>query len=168
MPVIFSFWQLMKSPRRQALQVKSWPPCHPTPTRWPGFQLVTSGPTASTRPAISWPGTRGYWRPGQWPSFTSESLWQMPQASTLILTWLRPGSGMFLSTSSKFPPGLLTWTAFILDIALPHEFRLMEMLMEIERKEIDVRGDGKDSAFSGGTSVSPVQPGGDARLSIRQ
>jgi len=42
------------------------------------------------------------------------------------------------------------------------------MLMEIERKEIDVRGDGKDSAFSGGTSVSPVQPGGDARLSIRQ
>ncbi len=46
------------------------------------------------------------------------SLWQMPQASTLILTWLRAGSGIFLSTSSKLPPGLLTWTAFILGMAL--------------------------------------------------
>src|SRR6266849_4823079 len=107
----------MKSPRRQASQVKSWPPCHPTPTRWPGFQLATSAPTASMRPAISCPGTRGYWRPGQYPSFTSMSLWQMPQASTLIRTWLRAGSGMFLSTSSKLPPGLPTWTAFIFNIA---------------------------------------------------
>src|SRR5713101_1299190 len=45
------------------------------------------------------------------------SLWQMPQASTLIRTWLRAGSGMFLSTSSKLPPALATWTAFILGIA---------------------------------------------------
>src|SRR6266851_127947 len=41
----------------------------------------------------------------------------MPQASTLIRTWLRAGSGMFLSTSSKLPPALPTWTAFIFDIA---------------------------------------------------
>src|SRR5260370_6491489 len=45
------------------------------------------------------------------------SLWQMPQASTLMRTWLRAGSGMFLSTSSKLPPALATWTAFILGIA---------------------------------------------------
>src|SRR6266403_2805571 len=44
------------------------------------------------------------------------SLWQMPQASTLILTWSRVGSGMFLSTSSKLPPALPTWTAFIFDM----------------------------------------------------
>src|ERR1035438_1262172 len=116
MPVIFSFTQFMKSPRRQGSQTKQWPPCHPTPTRWPGFQLVTSVPMASMRPAISCPGTRGYWMPGQRPSFTNASLWQMPQASTLILTWARPGSGIFLSTSSRLPPGLATWTAFIVGI----------------------------------------------------
>jgi hypothetical protein len=36
---------------------------------------------------------------------------------------------MFLSTSSKLPPGLLTWTAFIFDMVHPHEFTLMQMLM---------------------------------------
>src|SRR5260370_9225678 len=45
------------------------------------------------------------------------SLWQMPQASTLMRTWLRAGSGMFLSTSSKLAPGLPTWTALIFEIA---------------------------------------------------
>ena len=29
---------------------------------------------------MSWPGTRGYCRPGQSPSFTSTSLWQIPPA----------------------------------------------------------------------------------------
>src|SRR6266567_3603604 len=103
----------MKSPRRQGSQVKQWPPCQPTPTRWPGFQLATSAPTVSTRPAISWPGTRGYCRPGQSPSLTSTSLWQTPQASTLTRTWARPGSGMGRSANSNGPPGLLTCTAFI-------------------------------------------------------
>src|SRR5260370_37475687 len=45
------------------------------------------------------------------------SLWQMPQASTLMRTWLRAGSWMLLSTSSKLPPAWATWTAFILGIA---------------------------------------------------
>src|SRR5450631_426094 len=126
MPVIFPFWQRTKSPRRQGSQVKQWPPCHPTPTRWPGFQLVTSAPTASMRPAISCPGIRGYWMPGQWPSFTRASLWQIPQASTLMRTWPRAGSGMFLSTSSRFPPALLTWTTFIRDILFPFVSRFME------------------------------------------
>src|SRR5882724_2297947 len=103
----------MKSPRRQGSQVKQWPPCQPTPTRWPGFQATTSGPTVSTRPAISWPGIRGYGRPGQSPSLTSTSLWQTPQASTLMRTCARPGSGMGRSTSSNGPPGLLTCTAFM-------------------------------------------------------
>jgi hypothetical protein len=44
---------------------------------------------------------------------TMASLWQTPQASTLIRTWARPVSGIGRSTISKFPPGLLTCTAFI-------------------------------------------------------
>src|SRR6266567_3002824 len=40
----------------------------------------------------------------------------MPHASTLIRTWPRPGSGTGRSTTSKFPPGLLIWTAFIGDL----------------------------------------------------
>src|SRR5215471_10686914 len=50
--VIFSKRHRMKSPRRQGSQVKQCPPCHPTPTRCPVFQIVTSAPTLSTRPAI--------------------------------------------------------------------------------------------------------------------
>jgi hypothetical protein len=53
--------------------------------------------------------------PGQYPSFTSASLWQMPQASTLMRTCPRPGCGMGRSTTSKFPPALLIWTAFMED-----------------------------------------------------
>src|SRR4029077_17003859 len=51
--------------------------------------------------------------PGHSPSLTSSSLWQMPQASTLMRTWPRAGSGVGRSTTSKFPLGLLTWTAFM-------------------------------------------------------
>src|SRR2546426_11789777 len=42
----------------------------------------------------------------------------MPQASTLIRTCPRAGSGMGRSTISKFPPGLLTCTAFTRDMFL--------------------------------------------------
>src|SRR6266481_2041471 len=113
MAVTFSNWQRMKSPRRQGSHVKQCPPCQPTPTRWPAFQLATSAPTVSIRPAISWPGTRGYCRPGQSPSLTMTSLWQTPHASTLMRTCPRPGSGIGRSTSSRAPPGLLTCTAFM-------------------------------------------------------
>jgi len=36
-PQIFALRQLAKSPRRHGRQVPSWPPCQPTPTRWPFF-----------------------------------------------------------------------------------------------------------------------------------
>src|SRR5512136_1239053 len=49
--------------------------------------------------------------PGKSPSTVKESLWQMPQASTLIRTWLGPGSGSGLSTSSKAPFGSRTCIA---------------------------------------------------------
>ena len=37
------------------------------------------------------------------PSLVKASLWQTPQACTLIRTWPGPGSGMSRSTSSKRP-----------------------------------------------------------------
>ena len=40
-PVIWARSQLMKSPLRQAVHTKQWPPCHPTPTRSPGFHSRT-------------------------------------------------------------------------------------------------------------------------------
>ena len=73
-------------------------------------------PTASTMPITSWPGTRGNCKPGQWPSLTNESLWQMPQAWTLIRTQPAPGCGISRSTISNGPPGRLTWAARIFDI----------------------------------------------------
>src|SRR5262245_59474692 len=41
--------------------------------------------------------------PGKAPSLTSESLWQIPQACTLIRTEPAPGSGIGRSTTSKGP-----------------------------------------------------------------
>src|SRR5678816_638871 len=88
MPVIFSTWQRMKLPRRQGSQTKQCPPCQPTPTRWPGFHCVTSSPTASMRPAISWPGTRGYCNPGK------------PDGITVT-----DAAGLYLDSDLR-PPGL--------------------------------------------------------------
>src|SRR3954454_7716570 len=64
-------------------------------------------------PTISCPGTRGYLIPGNVPSLVSESLWQIPQACTLIRTSPAPGSGMGRSTSSKGPLGRDTWATRI-------------------------------------------------------
>src|SRR6266498_525066 len=47
------------------------------------------------------------------PSFTSTSLWQMPQASTFTRTWPGPGLGTSRSTNSQSPPALLICAAFI-------------------------------------------------------
>jgi hypothetical protein len=41
--------------------------------------------------------------PGQVPSFVNESLWQTPQASTLMRTNPAPGSGISRSTISIGP-----------------------------------------------------------------
>src|SRR5262245_11556421 len=48
--------------------------------------------------------------PGKSDSFVTASLWQMPQASTLIRTWPGPGSGIGCSTRSKAPFGRVTRT----------------------------------------------------------
>src|SRR5262245_42134227 len=58
-------------------------------------------------PATSCPGTRGYCSPDQRLSFTSTSLWHMPQASTCTRTCPVPGAGIGHSTNAHPPPGLL-------------------------------------------------------------
>src|SRR6478736_3821741 len=50
--------------------------------------------------------------PGQ-PSFVSTSLWQIPQACTLMSTCPAPGLGISRSTISKSPPALGTCATFI-------------------------------------------------------
>src|SRR6266850_8286934 len=112
-------WQVTNSPRRHESQYPQCPPCQPTPTRWPCVHPATPWPTASTIPPISCPGTRGYWMPGQIPSLVAESLWQTPQASTLIRTCPELGSGISRSTISKGPLGRETCTARIFDMISP-------------------------------------------------
>src|SRR5262249_17740129 len=53
---------------------------------------------------------------GNSPSLMMESLWQMPQACTLIRTVPGPGSGIGRSTISKGPFGRETWATRILAI----------------------------------------------------
>src|SRR5262249_46528717 len=107
-------WQAKKSARRQLSQEKQCQACQPTPTRWPGCHRPgTSLPTASITPTTSCPGTRGKVMPGHWPSLVKTSLWQTPQAWTLIRTDPGPGSGIGRSTSSRGPPGRETWATRI-------------------------------------------------------
>src|SRR5216684_7914029 len=56
--------------------------------------------------------------PGKPPSFVSTSLWQSPQACTLIRTCPTPGSGISRSTIWKSAPGLETCANFIVVIAI--------------------------------------------------
>src|SRR5437764_9555268 len=107
-------WQAKKSPRRQLSQYPQCQACQPTPTRWPAcHRSGTSWPVASITPTTSCPGTRGKVMPGQRPSLVIASLWQMPQAWTLIRTDPGPGSGIGRSTSSRGPPGRETWATRI-------------------------------------------------------
>ena len=71
-----SIWEVFGDGiRSHARRTRHGPlPNQPTPTRCPGFQRGTSAPTASITPAISCPGTRGYWIPGQCPSLVKTSL----------------------------------------------------------------------------------------------
>ena len=54
-----------------------------------------------------------YWMPGNNSSLVKESLWHTPHACTMILTCLAPGSGVSLSTISKGPLCLDTYTESI-------------------------------------------------------
>ena len=65
-------------------------PSHGMPMRVPGTRVVTSRPTASTRPTISCPGTMGIVGFGNSPSTTWRSVRHTPHASTLTSTrWVR-------------------------------------------------------------------------------
>src|SRR5713226_5019752 len=55
--------------------------------------------------------------PGHKPSFVSTSLWQTPQACTLIRTCPAPGSGISRSTIWKPAPGLEIWATFMVATA---------------------------------------------------
>src|SRR2546428_6918962 len=59
------------------------------------------------------------------PSLISESLWQMPHASTLMRTCPPAGSGISRSTSSNGPFGRVTCTTRIFDIVPPRYSYLM-------------------------------------------
>src|SRR5262249_43120009 len=90
-----------------------------TPTRCPSVHLETPSPRASMTPATSWPGTRGYWSPGQCPFMTAESLWQTPQAATLTRTAPGGGSGIGRSTISNLwfgPASCATRIVFIVPV----------------------------------------------------
>src|SRR3954453_8114767 len=116
MPGTWPFAHEMKSPRRQASQVKSQPPNHPTPTRSPMLHASTPSPRASTAPATSWPGARGKSLPIA-PNTVSESEWQTPQAGALTRTWPGPGSGTSTSTTSNCPLASVTRAIFIVPMA---------------------------------------------------
>src|SRR3984893_624351 len=117
----------MKSPRRQDRQRPQCPPCQPTPTLCPDAQSSTYNDTASTIPTTSCPGTRGYWIPRKAPCLVNESLWQTPQAWTLMRTCRAVGSGTSRSTISKGPLALLTCTARMRDIATSKELRRLSV-----------------------------------------
>src|SRR4051794_15007103 len=107
-------WQAKWSLRRQLSQERQCQACQPTPTHWPACHRPgTSLPAASITPTTSCPGTRGKVMPGHWPSLVKTSLWQTPQAWTLIRTDPGPGSGIGRSTSSRGPPGRETWATRI-------------------------------------------------------
>src|SRR5271170_5364803 len=74
--------------------------------------------------------------PGQMPSFVSTSLWQTPQACTLMRTCPASGSGISRSTISKSAPGFGTCTAFIgftatLVVAIIPPWKFPELLKTI-------------------------------------
>src|SRR5262245_52287498 len=64
-------------------------------------------------PATSCPGMRGYPIPGKAPSLVSTSLWQTPQACTLMRTCPTPGLGTSRSTTWKSAPPFGTCATFI-------------------------------------------------------
>src|SRR4029077_16050785 len=59
---------------------------------------------------------RGNCKPGHNPSLVKRSLWQTPQACTLMRTWPGPGDGISRSTISKSPCALETCATVIFAI----------------------------------------------------
>src|SRR6185369_6193499 len=161
-------WQAKKSPRRQLSHERQCQACQPTPTRWPGCHRPgTSLPTASITPTTSCPGTRGKVMPGHWPSLVKTSLWQTPQAWTLIRTDPGPGSGIGRSTSSRGPPGRETWATRIVAMRIssrsPVVLRLPRSLFLALLRDRDLFGvagvqDHREEAGPGLATRIPCHP----------
>lgn len=109
----------MKSPSRQAAQMPQWPPNQPTAARSPATQPSTPSPSASIRPAISCPHTRGNGTSGKAALTKAASEPHTPHASTVRRTWPRARSGRSRSTMLNAPPGSATWADRIVVMALP-------------------------------------------------
>src|SRR5215471_18446670 len=80
--------------------------------------------------------------PGQRPSFTNTSLWQTPQACTLISTSPAPGLGISRSTPSNSPPGLaicatliVAGATLVVAIIPPKIFRVIAALEASSQSE---------------------------------
>src|SRR5256885_16467061 len=58
--------------------------------------------------------------PGKVPSLVRVSLWQIPQAWTLMRTWPAAGSGTSRPMISRGPLGRGTWTTRTVDIGYLH------------------------------------------------
>src|SRR2546428_4092803 len=58
--------------------------------------------------------------PGKVPSLVRVSVWQIPQAGTLMRTWPPAGSGTSRSMISRGPFGRGTWTTRMVDIGYLH------------------------------------------------
>ena len=99
-------WQNSQAP--QALNIQG------TPTMSPAFKSSTPSPRATTCPATSWPGISGKFGSGvQSPSTACRSLWQTPQAATLISTSPRFGSGTCRFSMASLVPILRSTAAFM-------------------------------------------------------
>src|SRR5437899_10454139 len=82
--------------------------------------------------------------PGQCPSFTRLSLWQMPQACTRMRTCPADGGGISRSTISKSAPGLGTSATFIFAI------ETLRSLFWIYTQNFDARFAQSDTFFNAG------------------
>lgn len=78
--------QYCSRPCSQGAQCWQLSTMQPTPTMSPTLNLVTFGPTAVTRPTISWPGTLGNWVPAHSPRTVCRSEWQTPQKRMSMAT----------------------------------------------------------------------------------
>src|SRR5262245_38381686 len=84
-------------------------------TASPGCVSFTSGATSATTPEISCPRTQGSGNDTS-PFITCRSVWQTPQAATLISTSLALGDGRGISSTVRRPPTSERTAAFILEI----------------------------------------------------
>src|SRR2546426_2863796 len=83
------------------------------PARSPALKLVTPAPTASTTPTASCPMIRGSLGSRHSPDAKCRSVWQTPQALTLMRISPGPGCGSATSSTTSGAPGLWSTAAFM-------------------------------------------------------